>query len=147
MFEFPLEEPYIEGTEYTGHQQQNHFENIVESSSVFCSSGNSTTSDPTKMRGESPDTACKVPDPTDYYPGYPAQSYPTDYSEGHERLAHSGGYEAPYCAKIMDNGVCDERLTRYDQQYPTNKRTKVAGMSTRIYLSILFCFHIIYSLP
>ncbi|XP_022306707.2 ETS homologous factor-like isoform X4 [Crassostrea virginica] len=127
MFEFPLEEPYIEGTEYTGHQQQNHFENIVESPSVFCSSGNSTTSDPTKMRGESPDTACKVPDTTDYYPGYPAQSYPTDYSEGHERLAHSGGYEAPYCAKIMDNGVCDERLTSYDRQYPTNKRAKLAG--------------------
>ncbi|XP_034325880.1 ETS homologous factor isoform X6 [Magallana gigas] len=122
---FPFEETYIEGTDYTGQQQQNHFENIVEP--IFCSSSNNNTTDPAKMRGESPDTACKVPDSTDFYQGYPAQSYPTDYSESHERLTQPGNYDVPYCAKLMDSSpVCEDRNASYDRQYPPNKRAKMS---------------------
>ncbi|XP_062601638.1 ETS-related transcription factor Elf-3-like isoform X1 [Saccostrea cucullata] len=120
-----LEEPLIEGTEYTSQQQQSHFENIVDP--LFCSNNNNSynTTDSAKMRGESPDTACKVTDSADFYQGYQAQSYPTEYSDGQERLTHQGNYEVPYCAKMMDNSnVCDERSPIYDRQYPQNKRTK-----------------------
>ncbi|XP_048727260.1 ETS homologous factor-like isoform X3 [Ostrea edulis] len=120
-----FEESYIEGNEYTGQQQQSHLENIVDSTSIFCANNNINGTETGKMRGESPDTACKVTDSADFYQGYQAQSYPTDYSEGHERLTHQGNYEVSYCAKIMDtNPVCEDRNAAYDRQYLTNKRTK-----------------------
>lgn len=141
---FPFEETYIEGTDYTGQQQQNHFENIVEP--IFCSSSNNNTTDPAKMRGESPDTACKVPDSTDFYQGYPAQSYPTDYSESHERLTQPGNYDVPYCAKLMDSSpVCEDRNASYDRQYPPNKRAKMSGMQKFCVLLLLFTFLILSS--
>jgi hypothetical protein len=123
-----FEESYIEGSEYTGPQQQSHLENIVDSTNIFCSNNNINGTEAGKMRGDSPDTACKVTDSADFYQGFQAQSYPTEYSEEHDRLAMQGNYDVPYCAKIMDTTLaCEERNPAYDRQYLANKRTKYTG--------------------